>query len=228
MNLAVFDLDGTLVDSFEDIARAANHALTRLGHEPLPTPVIQRAVGHGLGNLIRRFLPDADTGTVADAVAAVREYYQKHPADCSTTYPGIPEALDRLGEIGVRRVVLSNKIDDIVQSIAKILGLSERTDEVWGHRDGYPLKPDPASLRTILRRYGCTPEDCVVVGDAGPDADLARNAGTHFCAVTWGMTPRDCWELRPGEWIVDTPEELIPLFGWRGSIDNLPGRPCVS
>ena len=212
MKVAVLDLDGTLVDSFEDIARAANHALVRLGHDPLPTPVIQRAVGNGLENLIRKFLPKADDETVAQAVAAVREYYAEHPADYSMTYPGILETLDRMGELGVRRVILSNKIDDVVQPIAKILGLSERTDEVWGHRDGYPLKPDPTSLLAILRKYGCTPEECVVVGDAAPDANLARNAGARFCAVTWGMTTRDDWDLHPGEWIIDKPEELLPLL----------------
>lgn len=212
MKIAVLDLDGTLVDSFEDIARAANHALTRLGRRAQPTPVIQRAVGNGLENLIRKFLPEAENETVAEAVALVREYYREHPADHSTTYPGILATLDRLGEIGVRRVILSNKVDDVVQSIVKILGLSERTDEVWGHRDGYPLKPDPTSLRTILENYGCVPKDCVVVGDAAPDANLARNAGARFCAVTWGMTARDGWELQPGEWVIDRPEELIRFF----------------
>src|SRR3990172_8002186 len=208
MKAVVFDLDGTLVDSFEDIARAANHSLASFGFPTHSTGMVKQRVGRGLENLMRSLLPQGADGVLEDAVREVKRYYADHPTDYSTTYPGVHDLLDRLGEQGVLRIVLSNKADLLVRKIAVNLGLSERMEEIHGHREDFPLKPDPSSLNWILRRYNVSPSECLVVGDHLPDLELARNAGTRFCAVTYGIMSRAEWEKAGVRWIVDSPAQL--------------------
>ena len=106
--------------------------------------------------------------------------------------------------------------------------LKDRLEEVWGLREGFPLKPDPTSLMSILEAHGVTPSECVVVGDASPDLDLARAAGRGFpCGVTWGMTEPGTWQVDPEDWVIDRMEDILPC--WRRPTGprtwSLPGSP---
>jgi len=208
----VFDLDGTLVDSFEDIATAANHVLALKGLASLSTDEVKRHVGRGLENLLRGLMPSAPESEITEAVAQVKVYYREHPVERSEPYPGVLELLDHLGSLGHFRALLSNKAHSITTRIADILDLSTRLEAVWGHKDDYPLKPDPTSLYRILDSARLNPSDCVVIGDAAPDLQLARNAGARFCGVTWGMTTRKEWKLNPEDWLIDHPNQLVPLL----------------
>lgn len=208
----VFDFDGTLVDSFEDIARAANHSLATLGFPTYPVDQVKKRVGRGLENLMRSLLPPDSNGILDEAVRELRRYYADHPSDYSTTYPGVHELLDWIGEQNLLRVVLSNKTDPFVQTISSNLELSSRMEEIHGHREEFPLKPDPASLIWILSRHGIAPEDSLMVGDHLPDLELSRNAGTQFCAVTYGILSRAEWEEAGVKWIVDSAGELQELL----------------
>jgi phosphoglycolate phosphatase len=211
LKIVIMDLDGTLVDSFEDIAAAANYALEQLDRKRRSTAEIRRHVGHGLVNLLRGLMPDSGPEGIEQAVAYVKEYYGEHPADYAVLYPGVCEALDALGEAGIIRGVLSNKMDFLVQKIADRLDLRPRVEEVWGLREGYPLKPNPQSLLDILESRGISPEECLVVGDASPDLDLARSAGARFCGVTWGTTTRENWSLQADDFLIDRMEEVVPI-----------------
>ncbi len=204
----VFDFDGTLVDSFEDIAHAANHSLAALGFPTYPVEQVKRCVGRGLENLMRALLPADSNGILEEAVRELRRYYAGHPSDYSTTYPGVLELLDWLGEQHLLRAVLSNKSDPFVQTISVNLGLSTRMEEIHGQREEFPLKPDPASLNWILSRHGISPEDCLMVGDHLPDLELSQSGGTQFCAVTYGILSRAEWEQTGVTWIVDSVADL--------------------
>ena len=212
MRAVVFDFDGTLVDSFEDIARAANHSLSVLGYPTYPVEDVKKCVGRGLENLMRSLLPPGTNGILDAAASELRRYYADHPSDYSTTYPGVLELLEWLGTKSLLRVVLSNKTDPFVQTISINLGLSSRMDEIHGHREEFPLKPDPASLNWILARHGISPADCLMVGDHLPDLELSQKAGMQFCAVTYGILSRDEWQQAGVKWIVDNTEELQGLI----------------
>lgn len=212
MKAVIFDFDGTLVDSFEDIARAANHSLLTLGFPTYPVDEVKKCVGRGLENLMRSLLPPGTNGILDDAVRELRRYYAEHPSDYSTLYPGVPDLLDWLGKEQLLRVVLSNKANPLVQTICLNLGLSTRVEEIHGHREEFPLKPDPASLNWILTRHGISPSDCLMVGDHLPDLELSQKAGTRFCAVTYGILSRDEWLQAGVKWIVDNMVELQGLI----------------
>jgi phosphoglycolate phosphatase len=210
LRLVAFDLDGTLVDSFEDIAQAANHALASLGFPTHPTAFVKQHVGRGLQNLLGNLVPSGEIGSVPTLLKTMRAYYSEHPTDYSTLYPGALSLLDHLGVQGIIRVILSNKADPLVQQIAVNLELATRVEVILGHREEFPLKPDPTSLRWILDKDELQPSDCLLVGDGYPDWELSQNAGILFCAVTYGLVARHDWELAGVNWIVDSLEELFP------------------
>ena len=207
----VFDLDGTLVDSFEDIAAAVNHAIALVGKPPLSLDTIKTKVGHGLRNLMIGLQSNESEEVIEASVRNVKAYYEEHPTDYSYLYPGALETLEQLKGLGIRTAVLSNKADSLVQKIAINLGFASAMDAVWGHREGMPLKPDPASLQTILSELGVSPQSCLIVGDATPDRQLAERAGCHFCAVSYGQTRREEWEKAGIKICVDSLRELPPI-----------------
>ncbi|MCL4735797.1 MAG: HAD family hydrolase [Candidatus Omnitrophica bacterium] len=193
MKIVVFDLDGTLVDSFEDIACAANHALKTFGFSTHSTAAVKAQVGCGLKNLIRNLLPIPDHPLLPQVVDEVKHYYSRHPTDFSCLYPGALEVLEDLGRKDIIRAVLSNKADPLVQQIAANLNLASHLEAIVGHREGHPLKPDPASLLEILESFSLRPSDCLLVGDGRPDFELAEKSGVAFCAATYGIVPQSVW-----------------------------------
>ncbi len=144
-------------------------------------------VGNGLSKLVERALPAEGRSLHGEVLAATREYYAAHPVDLARVYPGMREAVADLRERGVATAILSNKTDAIVQRIADGLGIRALFDAIAGEIQDVPIKPDPTALLAMKRRLGA---QCVVmVGDGGPDIDVARNAGTGFVGVTWGVSP---------------------------------------
>jgi phosphoglycolate phosphatase len=203
--LAIFDLDGTLVDSVDDLAAAVNHALARVELPPRSRDEVQRFIGNGARVLLERAL-GSHQERLEEALAAWREHYDTHLLDHTRPYPGVVEALARAT---ATLAVQTNKPGPMARRILEGLGLLSRFAVVMGGGEA-PPKPDPAGVRAILARLGARPEEAAFVGDSLVDVETARNAGLTFVGVTWGLVSRD--ELVGGGAanLVDRAEDLKP------------------
>ncbi|HYD42907.1 MAG TPA: HAD-IA family hydrolase [Anaeromyxobacter sp.] len=203
--LALFDLDGTLVDSVDDLATSVNHALARVGLPARDREEIRGFIGDGARMLLSRAV-GARLDLLEPALAAWRAHYEDHLLDRTRPYPGVPEVLAGAGR---PLAVLTNKPAPMARRILDGLGLAPRFAAIVGGGDA-PAKPDPAGARALLARAGVRPEDAVLVGDSPVDAQTARNAGMEFVAVTWGLVPREELVRAGAIHLVDRAEELAP------------------
>lgn len=208
LTLIVYDLDGTLVDAFEDIWSGVNHALGAHGLAALPYATVRSYVGDGARMLIRRCVGQEHQDRYEDVYHFYRSYYEAHPVDRAHTYPGALEMLGRLRARGLRQAVLSNKPDEVTRQACEHLGLARLLDGLWGEHPGRPRKPDARSLQTVMEHFAAVPGETLFVGDGPADCAVASAAGVRFVAVTYGLLSRAQLEpLRPGA-IVDALDEL--------------------
>lgn len=211
--LVIYDLDGTVVNAFADIAAAANHALKTLGREKLTLETITSYVGHGIRNLMQRCLGEGtDEALLDQCVGTFRTYAFAHPADRTYIYDGMERVLSTLKERGVIQVILSNKAHELTTLVAEALGLGRWCDEVIGERPDFPRKPDPAVVLDILSRHMINPGEAAIVGDGDTDMQVGRTAGMMTCGVTWGLHTRSQLESFGADKVVDSPYELHDLF----------------
>ncbi len=204
---AIFDLDGTLVDSLPDIAAHLNTALADAGLATYSHAEIRRWVGGGAAQLVRGAVGE---DRVEDVLARFRTHYRASPYGRTNVFAGLAEALDAIA--GGRRVaILSNKPHDLVVTIAEALLAKWSFAPVVGEKVGTPRKPDPTALLAIARELGVDPGECVMVGDSEIDVATAAAAGMQSVAVTWG--PCDPEVLASATHVVTTPGELACLFG---------------
>jgi phosphoglycolate phosphatase len=188
----IFDLDGTLLDTLEDIADAMNSVLARHGFPTHAVESYKTFVGDGVRNLARRTLPEdaRDDGFVDRFTAEMREAYARNWNHKTTPYPGVDEMLDALVARGAKLAILSNKPDDFTRMCVEELLPRWRFDVVLGHSDDIPLKPDPTGPLEVARRLGVKPEQTLYVGDSGMDMEAARHAGMFPLGVLWGFRSR--------------------------------------
>ncbi len=191
VRLVVFDLDGTLVDTVQDLATGVNEALAVVapGVPPLPLDAVRSFVGDGAGVLIERTLRHAGLDLPAEQVLPVfLECYARHMLDTSVLYPGVPEALDQLADRTL--AVLTNKPGNLSRAILDGLGLRSRFARVWGPDDAGVRKPDPSGLRRLLADLGFKAAEAAMVGDSSADVGAGRAAGMRTVGVTWGFQPK--------------------------------------
>ena len=189
--LVLFDLDGTLVDTAPDIARALGVALAGTGVAPLPLDAVKRMVGDGARELIRRALAAAPSDGAREE-AAFRRFlasYRENVCVASQPYPGVVEGLAALRGDGAVLAVVTNKPGDLSRTLLGTLGIAASFDAIIGDGDGFPRKPDPTAARSILARVDASPDRAVMVGDGLPDMRLARALGVTAVAATWGYVP---------------------------------------
>lgn len=220
--LVVFDLDGTLVDSSQDLADAGNALVASYGREPLPLEAIVGMVGDGARVLVQRLL--AATGIEAPLDAALDLFLQLYDGRLLNTtrpYEGVIEMLEHVAA-SARLAVLTNKPQAATVRVLDGLGLSRFFAEVIGGGGGRPLKPDPAGLRALIEGAGVSPAEAVMVGDSAVDLRTAAAAGVRCCLVRYGF---GCAQLTAAEraaatWIVDRPAQIVAVVPGPGTVPN--------
>ncbi|MCI6012873.1 MAG: HAD family hydrolase [Firmicutes bacterium] len=205
---AVFDLDGTLLETLEDLADSTNHALRTFGLPVRTTDEVCRFVGNGIHKLIERAVPeDSSSETVEQVYEEFKRWYAIHCNDKTSAYAGIEEMLHTLRQLGIRTAVVSNKADFAVQTLCKIYfpGL---LDAAVGQRDGIRTKPAPDAVHEVLKILDISREDAVYVGDSDVDIETAANAGMDCISVTWGFRSRQFLIEHGACVLADTPRAL--------------------
>ena len=212
--LIIFDLDGTLLDTIEDLANAVNYALRQLNFPEFETDKFRLFVGNGLNKLIERVLPEEHKNE--DVISMVRheffKYYLLHAEDCTKPYPGIPELLVKLQDAGYQLGVASNKPHQPTVDLVKHYFPEINFVRVFGQRDGVPVKPAPDILNEIIADAGVQKSDTVFVGDSGVDALTATYAEVEFIGVLWGFRTKAELEEHGAVRFVSEPREIESLL----------------
>ncbi len=203
----IFDLDGTLLNTLDDLAGAVNHALALHGYPTRTLDEVRRFVGNGIANLIHRALPDGvDAEREAAVLADFRTYYAAHDLDTTAPYAGVAEMLAALHDAGIPLAVVSNKIESAVEDLRRHF-FADTIALAVGDHPSRPRKPAPDGTYAALAALGVAAEDAVFVGDSEVDVDTARNAGMRLLAVTWGFRDVDTLRARGATRFADTPAD---------------------
>ena len=210
----LFDLDGTLLDTLEDLATAANRALGTLGLPAHPTDAYRVFVGDGLRTLAERILPgEQRSAAQVDAlVVAFEREYSRTWNERTAPYAGVPEMLDRLTAGGYRLSVLSNKPDAFTRLCVEQLLPHWTFAPLYGQRPGVPRKPDPAAALAIAVELGLDPAEVLYLGDTATDMHTARAAGMAAVGVLWGFRTADELRAAGARHLIAHPGELAPLL----------------
>lgn len=212
--LVLFDLDGTLLNTINDLAMAANYALERHGLPQHPMEDYKYFVGNGVFKLVERMTPEtrrADKKLLESLKSDFDVYYAKHSNDCTKPYDGVPELLDRLHVKGIKCAVLSNKPHEFTELLCKLF-FNNRICIAHGHRQGYPHKPDKKLVEEILNLAGVSAEHCVYVGDSGVDMQTAKNAGVCAVGALWGFRSREELEENGADAVISSPLDLQKII----------------
>jgi len=207
----IFDLDGTLLNTIDDLADAGNHVCQTHGWPTHTVDQFKRMVGNGIPNLVSRFTPEGlREEELAGALAEFSAYYGEHKQDKTAPYPGVPELLDALKGAGVRMAVLSNKAHALAGPVVEgyFPGVFEY---VQGALPDAPLKPDPTLLHALMEKVGAKPETTLFVGDSNVDVRTGKNGGLTVCGVLWGFRDREELKDAGADWIIDRPDQLCAI-----------------
>ena len=210
--LVLFDLDGTLLDTLDDLSEAVNRAMLSRGLPGHTREEFMKMVGHGIRNLVKQALPEdkqENDALIDSALADFKAYYTAHIDVYTHPYPGLQALVTRLHEAGVHLAVTSNKFQEGAEYLIRKFFPGIPFAAVLGNRPGFPLKPDPEIVGEVLRRTGVRPEDAVLVGDSPTDMKTAANGSIAAIAVTWGYRPMKDF---PGVTVVESAEELLLLL----------------
>jgi phosphoglycolate phosphatase len=209
MDLLVFDLDGTLIDSKLDLASSVNATRAHMGMPPLELERIATYVGNGAPVLIRRALGDQVNETqIEEALEFFLEHYREHSLDATRLYPGVRDALDRLRAAGKRMAVLTNKPVGVSRAIVEGLGVGPYFFRVYGGNSFDFKKPHPIGVETLMVEAGAGRPRTLMIGDSAVDIQTARNAGVRSCGVTYGFAPEGFAQWAPDH-LVNRMEDLV-------------------
>ncbi len=209
----IFDMDGTLLDTLDDLANSMNSVLARFGYPVHPVESYRYFVGEGMEMLARKALPKGCDfeETVSQCVAAMNKEYHMRCSECTKLYDGISQLLDRLEEYKIPKAVLSNKPDAFTKIMAGVF-LSEWTfTEVRGEGPSTPRKPNPAAALDIASGMGIHPGNILYLGDTGIDMQTANRSGMYAVGALWGFRNAEELKLNGARTLVQSPGEVISI-----------------
>lgn len=207
--LAIFDLDGTLLNTITDLGKACNYALQTMGFATHPIQAYAYMVGNGVRNLMKKAQQDADDATIDVLLEHFKNYYNEHCLDTTKPYPGIPDLLEKLVQQNVALAVASNKYQEATEKIIAGCFPQIQFVAVEGQREGRNRKPDPSIIFSVLEKFPVPKKNVLYVGDSGVDIECAKRACVEAVGVTWGF--RSIAELRKAnaDVIVTNPAEIL-------------------
>jgi phosphoglycolate phosphatase len=210
----LFDLDGTLLDTLDDLADSTNFALRRLGFPEQPVEAYKRFIGDGIENLVRRAVPEErrDPATLVECLKLTREQYAARWAEKTRPYDGIPQLLDALTVRGARMAVFSNKPDELTQLCVERLLAGWHFEVVLGAGPTLPRKPDPAGALLIARRLQAEPAEVVYLGDTGTDMQTAAAAGMFPVGALWGFRTAEELVAHGARTLIEKPLDLLRVL----------------
>ena len=208
----IWDLDGTLLNTLDDLAASVNAALAMNGMPLRSTEEVRAFVGNGIRNLMMRAVPGGEANPAFDkALEDFTRHYGAHSRDRTRPYDGILEMLDKLSGEGVKHAIVSNKIDFAVKALSRAY-FGERMCAAIGDDPSRARKPAPDSVFAAMREMGVTAQETVYVGDSDVDVLTARNAGVPCVAVLWGFRDEACLRAAGAERLARTPDELREII----------------
>lgn len=209
----IFDLDGTLLDTIEDITRTLNLVLSRRGYRQYSEEECKLMVGDGMEVLVKRAIPEiADNDrAIQDLIQEYRREYAITYKERSRPYDGILEVLAELKKVGIKMAVLSNKSHEFTVRMTREL-LPVEFDVILGAKPGTPVKPDPTPLHEVLRQLALRPEEVVYVGDTSVDMETARAGGLLAAGALWGFRSEEELVRSGAQVLLKTPRDLLPLI----------------
>jgi phosphoglycolate phosphatase len=212
----LFDLDGTLLDTLEDIADSMNAVLRRHAMKTFPVDDYRLLVGKGLGELIKRVLPEDKISeqTIDEFLSAMRIEYAKRWAENTRPYPGVPELLDELQKISLPMAVLSNKADEFTQIMVRTLLPKWQFQFIRGLKDDLPAKPDPTSALQIAHELKIQPSNFIYLGDTGIDMQTANSAGMYAAGTLWGFRTAEELRANGAKILVEFPLQVLELLNF--------------
>ncbi|MDD6253354.1 MAG: HAD family hydrolase [Candidatus Cryptobacteroides sp.] len=198
--IAIFDLDGTLLDTVRDLGTATNYALSKCGYPERPIEDYYTLCGRGIYNMFRGAVPEGEAteDNVKKMAGLFIEHYDKHKCDFTRPYPGITEMLNRITAAGILPAVASNKYQDGAEKLIKHYFGEYGFLKILGQREGQPIKPDPEIVYQVMAALpGTRKEEVVYIGDSDVDMQTGANAGVKTIGVSWGFRSRE--ELEGGK-----------------------------
>ncbi len=210
--VAVFDMDGTILNTLDDMTVACNHTLSAMGMPLRTMDEIRMFVGNGIPKLVERIAPaGTDEATLKKMLEIFMEFYSAHSMDKTGPYAGVPELLKKLKDNGIKLACVSNKADAAMRKLCDEF-FNGLFDDAEGERAGVNKKPAPDMVWAALEKIGAEKKDAVYIGDSNVDYETAVNSEIDCISVSWGFRSREFLENLGSKCIVDTPEEVFDVI----------------
>ncbi|MBI4848329.1 MAG: HAD-IA family hydrolase [Nitrospirae bacterium] len=208
LKLLIFDLDGTLADTAQDIADALNFALKPFGNKVYSVEETKAMVGSGISKLLVSLLPVKDESSRQLVTDRFIGYYSEHVVDNTVAYPHVKETMQQLGNY--RKAVVSNKREALSKEVLRGVGLLQYFDVVWGSDSVREMKPSPVPIFDLMNMFSVLPEETAIIGDSNYDIEAGKAAGIKTIAVTYGFRKREI--LKDADFVIDSFDRLLDIF----------------